>query len=335
MLLQYETARDACGGIDFGMVAQRRTLAGVGAACLIVVAVAAVSQFAQRDEELVAAQRNRADNLLQQLSEAEARHALELTNERRNTAALQARFAAELAAIERQRSQADARYGEEQAAVRKQLGESKATHAIALAAAQAQLADLRARAARADHELAAANQALNQANLALAQANQALQLANAAIADFKTQQAQRRLSYEEKRALIAALRFHLGHKVKVVATYGDDDAKIYAGDLAQVLDAAGWKLDPKDPVTFRRWDRSPVGVEVTLNEADARAGRLLAGMGTLINAVRKLGLANGNTVFMNSEVPSGEVELRVGRRLRGDTPPAPRTGSGPGADTVQ
>lgn len=363
--------RQMFGSIDFGAAAQRLAVAGVGAVCLFAVAATAVSQFAHRDEDLVSPERSRADALMRHLSEAEIRHAREMAVERHNSADAQRKYAAELAAIERQRGLADAQraaelaavekqrsqaaaqhaaelaalerqrslavaqYGAELGAVRRQMAENESKHVRALAVAQRQLAELRDQAAKTDRDLAAANQALNQANETLEQVNLALNQANATIADFKAQQTQRRLSYEEKRALIAALRFHLGHKVRVVATFGDDDAKTYAEDLAQVLDAAGWKLDTKEPIIFRRWDRSPVGVEVTLNEADARAGRLSAGMGALINAVRKLGLADGNTVFMNSDVPSGEVELRVGRRLRGDAAPALRAGPGPGATPVQ
>ena len=73
---------------------------------------------------------------------------------------------------------------------------------------------------------------------------------------------------------------------------------------------------------YRHWDRDPVGVEITLNEADGRAGRVNVAIGALINVVRKLGLTDGNTIYMNGEVPTGEAldqdrqEAAAVKRLR-------------------
>ena len=72
-----------------------------------------------------------------------------------------------------------------------------------------------------------------------------------------------------------------------------------------VFEAAGWDHDGEAGVSTQQWDRDPIGVEVTLNEADARAGRISAGVGALINVVRQLGLVYDNTIYMNDDVPSG------------------------------
>ena len=74
----------------------------------------------------------------------------------------------------------------------------------------------------------------------------------------------------------------------------------------------------RDPTGRNQIDsaKDPVGIEVTLNESDARAGRISVGIGALINAVRKLGLVYDNTVYMNREVPSGQALVKVGKKLR-------------------
>ena len=46
------------------------------------------------------------------------------------------------------------------------------------------------------------------------------------------------------------------------------------------------------------------------------AGKISAGIGALINAVRQLGLVYDNTIYMNDEVPAGEALLKVGKKLR-------------------
>ena len=126
-------------------------------------------------------------------------------------------------------------------------------------------------------------------------------------------QARRRLSDDEKVALIDALKPYAGQQVSIAASAGDDDGRAYAQDFAEVFDAAGWQ---HPAVSYQQWDRDPVGVEVTLNETDSRAGRISTGVGALINIVRQLKLVDGNTVFMNPSVPAGQVQLKIGRKLR-------------------
>lgn len=140
--------------------------------------------------------------------------------------------------------------------------------------------------------------------------------AQAKVVELERAREQRRLSKDEKQSLIAALKPFAGQKVAIAFILGDDEAKNLAEDFVGVFDAAGWDYGGEAGVSARQWDRDPVGVEVTLNEADARAGRISAGVGALINAVRKLGLTQGNTIYMNSEVQPGQVQLRIGKKLR-------------------
>ena len=68
--------------------------------------------------------------------------------------------------------------------------------------------------------------------------------------------------------------------------------------------------------TAQQFPRDPIGVEVTLNEEDARGGKIPAALGALINATRQLGLVYDNTIYMGSDVPSGQALLKVGKKLR-------------------
>ena len=98
----------------------------------------------------------------------------------------------------------------------------------------------------------------------------------------------------------------------IAAIDGDEDGKGYAADFAEVFEATGWEHPEVD---YRRWDRDPVGVEITLNEADGRAGRVNTAVGALINIARKLSLTDGNTIYMAGEVPSGQVQVKIGKKL--------------------
>jgi hypothetical protein len=123
---------------------------------------------------------------------------------------------------------------------------------------------------------------------------------------------QRRLTANERDMLIDTLRPFAGQKVSIAAIDGTDDDKVYATDFVEVFEAAGWD---HPVVTYGRWDRDPVGVEITLNEADGRAGRVNVAVGALINVVRKLGLTDGNTIYMNSEIPAGQILVKIGKKL--------------------
>jgi hypothetical protein len=136
------------------------------------------------------------------------------------------------------------------------------------------------------------------------------------IAELEKLQAQKRLSEDQRRFLIEALRPFTGQKVAVASILGDDESKVFAQDLISALEAAGWDHSGDTGVFSQQFPRDPVGVEVTLNEEDARGGKIPAGIGALINATRQLGLVYDNTIYMGSDVPSGQALLKVGKKLR-------------------
>jgi hypothetical protein len=146
--------------------------------------------------------------------------------------------------------------------------------------------------------------------------HQKLNDAEARLAELEKLQTQKRLSEEQRRFLIEALRPFAGQKVQIGSILGDDDSKSFARDFISVFEAAGWDHDGDTGVFVQQFPRDPVGVEVTLNEADARAGNIAAGIGALINATRQLGLVYDNTIYMGKEVPAGQALLKVGKKLR-------------------
>jgi hypothetical protein len=165
-------------------------------------------------------------------------------------------------------------------------------------------------------ELASLKQKLTEAERVAGAARKRASDAEAKLAVLQKAEAHKRLSESEKKTLIGALKPFSGAKVTIASILDDNDGKLLAEDLAAVFDAAGWDHNGEAGISYQRFERDPVGVEVTLNEDDARAGKISAGVGALINVVRELGLTRDNTIYMNGDIPAGEVQLKVGRKLR-------------------
>ncbi len=146
--------------------------------------------------------------------------------------------------------------------------------------------------------------------------NRKLTEAENKLAALERTQTQKRLSAEQRRFLIETLRPFAGQKVSIASIRGDDEGLILAQDFVSVFDAAGWDHHGEAGVTTQDWPRDPVGIEVVLNEKDARADQISSGIAALINVVRQLGLVYDNTVYMDDEVPAGQALLKVGKKLR-------------------
>lgn len=136
------------------------------------------------------------------------------------------------------------------------------------------------------------------------------------VALLERTKAQKRLSPEQKRFLIEALRPFAGQMVSVASIKGDDEGEAIAQDFVSVFEAAGWDHHGEAGITTQEWERDPIGVEVALNETDARADRIAPGIAALVNAVRALGLVYDNTVYMDEEVPAGQALVKVGKKLK-------------------
>jgi hypothetical protein len=145
---------------------------------------------------------------------------------------------------------------------------------------------------------------------------QRLNEAETKLANLEKSETKRRLSPEQKRFLIDALRPFAGQKVSIASIRGDEESSALAQDFVAVLEAAGWDHHGKEGVTAQDWPRDPIGIEITLNEKDARSNEITPGTAALINAVRKLGMVYDNTVYMDNDVPPGQPLLKVGRKLQ-------------------
>ena len=243
--------------------------------------------------------------LRQSMREAEVRHLaetaalrreIEQTQKRRATALpdreTESRLTAEIEALHRANDQTAKRHAAEIAELQGRIRQAESRRVASVESLRWEVKQAESRAAS---EIARLERELTQAERKLVSLT-----------------THRRLTIEEKYAIIDALRPFAGQKVTIAAIDGDEDGKVYAADFAEVFEAAGWE---HPAISYRRWDRDPVGVEITLNEADGRAGRVNVAVGALINVVRKLSLTDGNTIYMNGEVPAGQVQIKIGKKL--------------------
>jgi hypothetical protein len=136
------------------------------------------------------------------------------------------------------------------------------------------------------------------------------------LAALERTQTEKHLSADQKRFLIEALRPFAGQKVSIASIRGDDEGLRLVQEFVSVFEAAGWDHHGEDGITTQDWPRDPVGIEVVLNENDARSDKIPPGVAGLVNVVRKLGLVYDNTVYMDNEVPEGQALLKVGKKLR-------------------
>lgn len=243
--------------------------------------------------------------LRQSMREAEVRHLAEAASLRRELEQVQARRAtviadretegrltAEIETLRRANDQAVSRHAVEIAGLRQRMQQNEMRRIAVVESLRWEVKQAEAKAAA---EVSRLQEQLTRTERKLASI-----------------QARRRLSDDEKIVLINALRPFAGQRVSIAALAADNDAKAFAEDFAEVFEAAGWE---HPEVSYRRWERDPVGVEITLNEADGRAGRINTGVGALINIARKLSLVDDNTIYMAAEVPAGQVQIKIGKKL--------------------
>jgi len=105
--------------------------------------------------------------------------------------------------------------------------------------------------------------------------------------------------------------------VTVVSIIGDEDGQTYAGDFFKVLSAAGWDIEYGRPLQWSFSGKTPIGIGVWINEADAKARRILKSADTFVTALTTLKLIGvPNEIGLRADVPSERIWLVIGVKPR-------------------
>lgn len=135
-------------------------------------------------------------------------------------------------------------------------------------------------------------------------------------AEVHSLQQQRQLSDTQKDKLIAVLSPFRGQRVTITTVMGDGDGDIFAKDFVSVLESAGWNHDGGNGISQSIIMPTPNGIQVGMNDEEAKAGRVLKSVEVFVIALHEIGITNSNTVFVNSSIPIGSVALIIGNRPR-------------------
>jgi hypothetical protein len=133
-------------------------------------------------------------------------------------------------------------------------------------------------------------------------------------AEALQQQAPRHLSESQKQTLIAALSPFAGQKITIASVMGDAEGESYREDFLVVLRAARWSFDEGSDVSQAVIVPTPVGVQVTINQDEAQAGRVLNSAAVFVTTLLQLGIVPDRTMFINQQVPAGQIALKVGTK---------------------
>jgi len=132
---------------------------------------------------------------------------------------------------------------------------------------------------------------------------------------FQREPTDRQLSPAQGNALIQALSPFRGQKIRVVCGVNDVEACRFAEAFKAVFVAAGWNCDGVTQAAYI--GSHPLGIEVTVNQAEGQAGRIPQPADRLMKALIVLGLS-GQEISPTRRCPpdrstSGSVESRPRR----------------------
>src|SRR5712672_2275590 len=126
---------------------------------------------------------------------------------------------------------------------------------------------------------------------------------------FQRQPTDRQVSPAQGKALVQALAPFRGQKITVVCIANDPEGCRFAEAFKSVFVASGWNCEGVNQVAYT--GGNPVGIEATVNQAEAQAGRIPRAADRLLRALIILGLS-GQEIFVHPAVPAGRIEFRVG-----------------------
>jgi len=128
---------------------------------------------------------------------------------------------------------------------------------------------------------------------------------------FQREPTDRQLSPAQGNALIQALSPFRGQKIRVVCGVNDVEACRFAEAFKAVFVASGWNCDGVTQAAYI--GSHPLGIEVTVNQAEGQAGRNPQPADRLMKALIVLGLS-GQEIFADPAVPARQIDFRVGRK---------------------
>ena len=188
--------------------------------------------------------------------------------------------------------------------------QQEADHKIATQAA-AHAADL---GVTVDNLKETVRQRTADADTAIVSLNDAAKRLNEKIADLATKQADRRLTDEQKRTLIAALSPFHGQKVVIWTILGNSECKRFLEDFTEIFDKIGWDYDHGNRVFYGNYASDPVGVAIAVNKTLKDQHKVLSVVTPLTETLASFGLVPPKTVSPTDEVRPEEVGLVIGRK---------------------
>lgn len=124
----------------------------------------------------------------------------------------------------------------------------------------------------------------------------------------------RHLTELQRRTLVAALAEFSGQSVRFRSVEGDAESQSYLGEFVSVIASANWSFDVNNDVQIGTMVPPPKGVQVTMNETEAREGRVPDAVKAFVAALHMLGITQDNTIYLSAEVPAGTIDVDVGAR---------------------
>jgi hypothetical protein len=144
----------------------------------------------------------------------------------------------------------------------------------------------------------------------LADAERATAEAAKKASQVQTQQADRRLSDEQKRVILAAISPYPGQQIDLVAVMNDGEAIQFAEDFLAIFRAAKWGTGGVNQAAYV--NGSPIGIVAIISAAHGAAGTAPIGAGKLMIALMQLGLIKGG--LSDQSVQGETLRLIVGRK---------------------
>lgn len=124
----------------------------------------------------------------------------------------------------------------------------------------------------------------------------------------------RHLTELQRRTLVAALAEFSGQSVQFRSVEGDAESQSYLGEFVSVITSANWTFDANNDIQIGAMVPPPRGVQVTMNESEAREGRIPDAVKAFVAALHMLGITSDNTIYLSAGVPAGTIDVDIGPR---------------------